>query len=233
MKVKRFWTNTQVAPEGREFVIQLDSRLLKLPSGQALAVPFQTLAEGIASEWAAARQNFTPDDLPLTRLATTAQDRIRVKRAEIIKQLTAFGMNDLLCYRAADEPLLAQREEQVWQPWIDWAEKQFGLALKSTSGIMHIEQSTRCREIFIAHLSTMNEYQLAGLGVIVPSLGSLVLGLALEAGALTPDAACECANLGELWQEARWGTDDEAAIRRQTGAKDVAVSVQFMILCQP
>ena len=134
---------------------------------------------------------------------------------------------------SADEPLLAQREEQVWQPWIDWAEKQFGLALKSTSGIMHIEQSTRCREIFIAHLSTMNEYQLAGLGVIVPSLGSLVLGLALETGALTPDAACECANLGELWQEARWGTDDEAAIRRQTGAKDVAVSVQFMILCQP
>ena len=231
--MKRFWTNTQVVSDGREFLIQLDSRLLKLPSGQGLAVPFQALAEGIASEWAAAGQNFTPDDLPLTRLATTAQDRVRLKRVEIVEQLTAFGMNDLLCYRAANEPLLAQREEQVWQPWIDWAETQFGITLKSTSGIMHIEQSARCREGFTTHLTTMNEYQLAGLGVIVPALGSLVLGLAVEAGALTPDAACECANLGELWQEARWGTDDEATARRQAAAEDIAISAQFMILCQP
>jgi chaperone required for assembly of F1-ATPase len=231
--MKRFWTNTRVVSDGQEFLIQLDSRLLKLPSGQGLAVPFQALAEGIASEWAMAGQSFTPDDLPLTRLATTAQDRVRLKHTEIVEQLTAFGMSDLLCYRAADEPLLAQREEQVWQPWIDWTEKEFGITLKFTSGIMHIEQSARCREGFTAHLSTMNEYQLAGLGVIVPALGSLVLGLAVEAGALAPDTACECANLGELWQEARWGTDDEATARRRAVAEDVAATAQFMILCQP
>jgi chaperone required for assembly of F1-ATPase len=230
--MKRFWTNTQVVPEDREFLIQLDGRLLKLPSGRALAVPFQAQAERIASEWAAVGQNFTPDDLPLTRLATTAQDRVRKSRTEIVEQLTAYGMNDLLCYRATDEPLLAQREEQVWQPWIDWTEKQFGITLKSTSGIIHIEQSARCRESFTAHLNTMNEYQLAGLGVIVPALGSLVLGLAVEAAALAPDAACECANLGELWQEARWGKDDEATARRQAVAEDVAVSAQFMVFCQ-
>jgi chaperone required for assembly of F1-ATPase len=230
--MKRFWSNTQVVSDGQGFLIQLDSRLLKLPSGQGLAIPFRALAEGIASEWAMAGQNFTPDDLPLTRLATTAQDRVRLKHAEIVEQLAAFGMNDLLCYRAADEPLLARREEQVWQPWIDWAEKQLGITLKSTSGIIHIEQSARCRERLTTHLSKMNEYQLAGLGVIVPALGSLVLGLAVEAGALAPDAACECANLGELWQEARWGTDDEAIARRRAVAEDIAVTAQFVILCQ-
>ncbi len=79
----------------------------------------------------------------------------------------------------------------------------------------------------------MNDDQLAGLGVIVPALGSLVLALAVEAGALAPETACACAHLGELWQETRWGTDDEAITRRRSVAEDVAVSARFMVLCRP
>lgn len=231
--MKRFWTNTAVAPDAGEYAVRLDSRPVKLPSGKALTVPFKALADGIAAEWARAGKNFTPDDLPLTRLATTAQERVRSNRAQIIAQLAAYGMNDLLCYRAASPPALAQREAQAWQPWLDWAEQRRGVTLKSTAGIMHIEQPAECRDRLTAILGRMDEYQLAGLGVIVPALGSLVLGLAVEAGALAPEAACACAALGELWQEARWGVDDEAVARRQTVAEDVAVSARFMILCRP
>jgi chaperone required for assembly of F1-ATPase len=59
-----------------------------------------------------------------------------------------------------------------------------------------------------------------------------VLALAVEAGALAPGAACECAHLGELWQEERWGKDEEAAARRQSVTEDVAVNARFMILCR-
>ena len=97
--MKRFWTDTQTAPEGDDFIVRLDTRPVKLPSGKPLAVPFQALAKGIAAEWAAVAENFTPDDLPLTRLATTAQERVRIHRSDIVAQLAAYGMNDLLCYR--------------------------------------------------------------------------------------------------------------------------------------
>jgi chaperone required for assembly of F1-ATPase len=230
--MKRFWTDVQVATDGEQFIVRLDGRPVKLPSGKPLAVPFQALADGIAAEWAATGQNFTPDDLPLTRLATTAQERVRAHRGDIITQLAAYGMNDLLCYRATDQPALALREEAVWQPWLDWAERQWGIALHATAGIVPIAQSLACHEVFMRHLSGMDEYQLAGLGVIVPALGSLVLALAVEAGALAPGAACECAHLGELWQEERWGKDEAAAARRQSVTEDVAVSARFMILCR-
>ena len=111
--MKRFWTETEITADGDNFIVRLDERPVKLPSGKPLAVPFRALAEGIAAEWAAADENFTPDDLPLTRLATTAQERIPAHRSEIVLQLAKYGMNDLLCYRAADEPALALREEEA------------------------------------------------------------------------------------------------------------------------
>lgn len=230
--MKRFWTSASAVPEGVDFIILLDSRPLKLPSGGALRVPFKDLAGAIATEWATAGADFTPDDLPLTRLATTAQDRIRLHRAEIARQLAAYGMNDLLCYRAEGPPGLAQSEAAAWDPWINWLDRQLGIRLESTSGVMPLRQTPEYHDIFTAHLMRMDEYKLAGLGVIVPALGSLVLALAVEAGALDPDAACRCASLGELWQEARWGMDAEASARRRIIAQDIAVSARFMVLCR-
>jgi chaperone required for assembly of F1-ATPase len=229
--MKRFWQTTRIIAHNTQFQVQLDEKPLKLPGGKTLTVPFQPLAEAIAAEWGNAGEQFTTDDLPLTRLAATAQDRVRHNRPEIIRQLTAFGMNDLLCYRAAGEPALAAREDEVWQPWIDWADHHLGIRLALTSGITHLDQSPECQAGFIARLTEMTDYQLAGLGVIVPALGSLVLGLAVEAGALPPDAACDCAQLEERWQEERWGADDEAVARRRAVLEDVAVSAQFIRLC--
>jgi chaperone required for assembly of F1-ATPase len=231
--MKRFWSGTSVVPEGLDFAILLDRRPLKLPGGKALAVPFHALAEAIAAEWAAVGVNFTPDDLPLTRLATTAQNRVRPQHEDITAQLAAYGMNDLLCYRADGPPGLALHEAEAWQPWLDWLERRLGIRLLSRSGVMPLEQAPEYREVFIAYLRQMDEYQLAGLGVIVPALGSLVLALALETGELTPDGACQCASLGELWQETRWGFDGEAGARRQGITEDVAVSARFMFLCRP
>ncbi|GLR66193.1 ATPase [Acidocella aquatica] len=230
--MKRFWAATSAVPEGSDFAIRLDSRPLKLPSGRALTVPFEPLAAAIATEWATVGTNFTPDDLPLTRLATTAQDRVRLHRAEIAGQLAAYGMNDLLCYRAEGPPGLARREAEEWDPWIGWLDQRLGIRLKSTSGVMPLQQAPEYRDTFTTCLMQMDEYQLAGLGVIVPALGSLVLALAVEAGALDPDTACRCAGLGELWQETHWGMDAEAAARRRIIAEDVAVSACFMVLCR-
>ena len=229
--MKRFWSTTSVTHEGDAFAVRLDARPLKLPGGAVLSVPFAPLADAIAAEWAEAPENFTPDDVPLTRLVATAQERVRTHRAAIIDQLAAYGRNDLLCYRAADSTLRAT-EDAAWSPWTGWAEQRFGITLAIASGLMPVEQNPAVHAAFKAALEDMSDYALAGLGVIVPALGSLILSLAIEADAVAPAEACRLAALEELTQEQRWGTDAEAENRRHKRAEDVAESARFMVLCQ-
>ncbi|HTJ91079.1 MAG TPA: ATP12 family protein [Acidocella sp.] len=229
--MKRFWSSTSVIPQDGAFAVRLDARPLKLPGGGALSVPFAPLAEAIAAEWDDAPDNFTPDDVPLTRLVATAQERVRAHRAAIIGQLAAYGSNDLLCYRAT-ESTLRTTEDAAWSPWTGWAEQRFGIRLAIATGLMPVEQAPTVHAAFMAALKKMSDYALAGLGVIVPALGSLILGLALEADALSPAEACRLAALEELTQEQRWGTDAEAETSRHKRAEDVAESTRFMVLCR-
>jgi chaperone required for assembly of F1-ATPase len=230
--MKRFWTSTTAQKQQDGFNILLDGHPLRLPGGNRLNVPFPTLADAIAAEWAQTDGDFTPDDLPLTRLASTAQERVHHHRDGIISQLAAYGLNDLLCYRAENQPALAAREHEHWQPWLDWAAQTHGIRLRTTAGIVPIAQPPEASAIFTGALAAMTDYQLAALGVIVPALGSLVLGLALTAGALSPDAAHNLACLGELWQEEHWGTDEPASARRQIIQADIAEAARFMALCE-
>jgi chaperone required for assembly of F1-ATPase len=140
-------------------------------------------------------------------------------------------LNDLLCYRA-DAPVdLVSRQSATWDHWLQWARRTYGVQLSSTAGLVPINQPPGTGEVFQEILSSHSDYTVAALGVIVPALGSLVLGLALTAQALEPQAACEAAFLDELWQEEQWGTDQEALTRRAKIVEDVAVSARFMYLC--
>jgi chaperone required for assembly of F1-ATPase len=230
--VKRFWTRAEACAVDRGYIILLDGKPLKLPGGE-LALPFAALADAIAGEWAEVAENFTPDDLPLTQLASTSLHRVAAHRASLSAQLIAYGANDLLCYRADAETGLADWQNQAWQPWLDWAERIFGVRLVITSGILPITQPAQAMETFRTRLEVMTDFQIAGLGVIVPPLGSLILGLAVAAGALPPAQACELAHLEELAQEQRWGADAQALARREKILLDVAVTARFMVLCAP
>ncbi len=229
--MKRFWSGTAVTGAGTAWSVALDGKPLRLPGGGSLTVPSPRLAEALAAEWAAAPPAFTPDHLPLTRLAATAQDRVRQHRGDITTQLANYGLNDLLCYRAGHPPALAARQAAAWQPWLDWAAARHGIQLTVTSGLMPITQPPTARPACTAALASLDEYQLAGLGVIIPALGSLVLGLAVQTNALAPAPACDLAQLDALWQEQQWGADSAAAAARRTLLADVAAAAQFMVIC--
>jgi len=228
--MKRFWSQTEVIASAGAFGIALDGKPVRRSDGTPLCVPYQALATGIAAEWAGVGDSFTLDGFPLTRLTASAQGQDAALRRQIIDQLVGYGVNDLLCYRSDEPPELAACEAAAWDPWIDWAARELGAALHVTAGILPIDQPAESRAAFMAALEHMGAYTLAGLGMTVPALGSLVLGLAVERGALEPKEACACANLGSLWQEARWGTDAEAAAGRARLEDDVTVAAWFMRL---
>ncbi|NWP70527.1 hypothetical protein, partial [Escherichia coli] len=62
---------------------------------------------------------------------------------------------------------------------------------------------------------TLNDFRLTGLATAVPLLGSAVLGLALEQGALSGEEAFDLSRIDELFQEEQWGVDAEAAERTE------------------
>lgn len=231
--MKRFWSHATPLEKAGLYTVQLDSRAVKMPSGAALAVPYAALADAIAQEWDKAGAEFSPDDLPFTQLACTAQERVAPHRAEIISQLAAYGLNDLLCYRADSPPSLVARQHSEWDPWLRWMESTHGIGLITTNGLMPVNQLPWTAGKLEALLSTRTDYELAGLGVLIPALGSFVLGIATAGAALDPETACTTAALDELWQARQWGEDAEEARRRAQILADVEAAARFIRLSKP
>jgi chaperone required for assembly of F1-ATPase len=147
----------------------------------------------------------------------------------MVEGLAKYGETDLLCYRAMD-PELAARQASEWQPLLDWAAATLGARLAVTHGLMPIAQPAASLDALRAAIANHPTEELAALGLAVPALGSLVLGLALSTGRLTAAEAHRLAVLDETWQEERWGTDWEAEERRTRVAADLALAERFMAL---
>jgi chaperone required for assembly of F1-ATPase len=232
--MRRFWSHATAerAADGRWRVL-LDGKPVRLPGGTPLAVGTAPLACAIAAEWQAVgteSKELSWAELPLTRLAGTAQERIARDPAPVVAAIAKYGESDLLCYRAeAPEPLV-QRQARAWQPWLDWAALELDAPLRITRGVMHVAQPAEALRALHHAVAAYDALGLAGLGVAVPALGSLVLGLALAAGRLDAAAAHSLSVLDESFQEELWGLDEEAARRRQEIAGEIADAARLIRL---
>lgn len=232
--MKRFWDNASVRRTDAGHEILLDGRPMRLPSGTPLLVRPPQLADAIAQEWQAAggakggEMSFA--DTPLTRLAGTAQERIAPDPAPTADAIARYGETDLLCYRADSPRELVQRQTQGWQPWLDWVALTYDAPLRVTSGIGPIRQHHDSISALRRVVGEMDSDVLAALGIAVPALGSLVLGLALAAGVLDAETAFALSALDELFQAEQWGEDAEAVARRASSAADVALAARYIDL---
>jgi chaperone required for assembly of F1-ATPase len=232
--MKRFWDAAAAVAEEGGWAVHLDGRPMRIPGGPKLVVPGRALAEALAAEWqragGAKGGTLSMDEVPLTRLAGTAQDRIAPDPAPTARALAAYAESDLLCYRAAHPAALAERQARVWQPWLDWLARSYGARLEPTEGIMHRAQDPDALARIRAAYAARSPGVLAALGIAVPALGSAVLGLALADGALGAADAHVVAALDELYEAEEWGDDPEAEARRATVAADIALAERFMRL---
>lgn len=226
--MKRVWTKANMVADAAGYRIELDGKPVRLPGGGALTVTGKTLAQALAHEWDNLPADFTPADIPLTRLAGTAMLRTAAMREETITALATYGAHDVLCYRSVNDPALTQREDELWQPWLHWAKQDLGITLNTATGLEALIQPAENPALFQAHLSQLSDAALAGLGVIVPALGSLVLGLALLAGVLTPERAVEAACLEAIWQERIWAAAPAELSKRAEMTQDITDALRFI-----
>lgn len=234
--MKRFWDDARAEATEGGFAILLDGKPVRLPSGARLRVTAPGLADAIAGEWRAAGGakggEMRPEQVPLTRLVGTAEDRIAPDPAATVAAIARYGESDLLCYRAT-ESKLAARQAEGWDPWLSWSARALDAPLRVTTGIMPVPQTDQSLRALHHAVAQHPPLALAALGVAVPALGSLVLGLALAGGHLAPAEAHRLSTLDETFQEERWGTDPESTARRASAAADIALAARLVSLSHP
>ena len=232
--VKRFWDQATVESVDGGYGILLDGKPMHLPGGATLRVAHPPLALAVATEWQLAgggkggTMSFA--DTPLTRLAGTAQVRVGTDPWPIADAIARYGESDLLCYRAEAPEALVRRQEAAWPPWLDWAEQRYGARLRVTSGIVAIRQHRGSVAALRAAVGALDPWALAALGVAVPALGSLVLGLALAEQRVDPATSHALGALEELFQAEQWGEDAQAAARRQAVAEEIVLAARLIAL---
>jgi chaperone required for assembly of F1-ATPase len=235
--MKRFWDRAEPVPREAGWGVALDGRPMRLPSGAALIVPSRGLAAAIAEEWqqagGATGAEVTLAALTVTRVIATAIDRIAPAPGATVDALAAYGETDLLCYRAEHPPELAARQAERWQTLLDWAALALGAPLVVTTGVVPVAQPPEARAALRTALARRHPVALAALGVAVPALGSLVLGLALAERRIGPDEAHALATLDEAFQIEQWGEDAEAAARLAALAGDVRLAARVLALAEP
>src|SRR3954471_23424967 len=202
--MKRFWDTATAAPDPGGFRVLLDGRPVRLPGGTPLTVEAPALAEAIAAEWSAAGGQkggeMSPADIPLTRVAGTAQERIAPDPGPTVEGLAKYAESDLLCYRADDHRLAAIQAAE-WQPLLDWAALQHDAPLRVTTGLMPVAQDPASIEALRRVVAACSPIELTALGVLGPGFGSLVLALAVVQGRLDAAEAHRLSILDETYQE--------------------------------
>jgi chaperone required for assembly of F1-ATPase len=233
--MKRFWDEARVEEAEGGLAVLLDGRPVRLPGGGALRVENPVLAQALAAEWQAAGgakgRDFKPEDIPLTRLVGTAQEKVAPNPAPMVEGIAQYSAADLLCYRSED-PRLAAIEALEWDPWLEWSARELGATLLPATGIIHVAQPSRARTALRDAVAACDSFELTALGNMVPQLGSLVLGLAFVRGAIDAAEAHRISLVDETFQEEFWGVDEEAQKRRRLIAAEMALAERMLHLAR-
>jgi chaperone required for assembly of F1-ATPase len=229
---KRFWSSVVTERREDEHVVLLDGRLVKTPAKATLSVPTQAMAEAIAAEWDAQSDKIDPRTMPTTRSANAALDKVKPQRLEVAALISAYGEDDFLCYRAPAPQELIERQNQAWDPLLAWAAKALDSPLQTVEGVMHVEQPANSVINLTACVTVQTPFQLAALHDLVSMSGSLVIGLAAQAGAFEIDDLWTWSRLDELWQIEHWGQDDEAHATAGIKCQSFLHAYRFYKLCE-
>lgn len=228
--MKRFYKEVNVGHEAGGFTVLLDGKPVRTPARAMLSLPREPLAAAVADEWQAQGESIRAADMPLTKLATTVVDLMPARRGDAIAEAATFAGTDLLCYRAARPDSLVLRQATVWQPWLDWAAREYAARLVLAPEVMPVEQPADAVTALQAAVERLDDWRLVGLHAATTLLGSIVLGLAMERGALDAERAFAAGLLDELYEIEQWGEDAEQAQRHARIKRDLVAAERFLRL---
>ncbi|MBY0324848.1 MAG: ATPase [Reyranella sp.] len=230
--MKRFYKETGVDLGDGGHRVLLDGKPMRTPAKAVLVVPTRALAEAIAAEWADVpeKADINVTHLPLTRLAATGHDRVTTQRTRVIEDTAKYAGSDMLCYRASEPETLVKRQQETWQPLLDWAAERYGARLIVVAGLGFVDQPEEAVKKLHDAVAAHSDLGLSALYNLTHISGSLVVALAVAEGHLSAADAFAAAQLDELYQIERWG-EDPIATKRHAGIRhDIDAGARFLAL---
>jgi chaperone required for assembly of F1-ATPase len=191
---RRFYAEVGIVPVTEGHGVQLDGKPMRTPASRVLAAPSPALAEAIAAEWDAQHELIEPAKMPLTRLANSIIDGVVDQPDPVAAELVA-------------------RQQQHWDPVMNWAADALGARFAWTEGITHIAQPQAALDAACAAIPD-DPWRLGATHAATTLTGSALIALALARGFASADAAWQAANVDEDWNMEQWGRDELAMQRR-------------------
>ena len=216
--MKRFYQSVEAATVDGGFQILLDGRPVRTPKKHLLRIEDRYVADLVAREWDAQKDNIRQDLMPATRMATSVIDLLGERRLDAEAEITGYGRSDLTCYRAATPANLVARQDQHWNPVVEWAQTTFDIVLEITNTIAFVEQPAPTLARIDQLVTDMDDWRLIGLHAATKATGSVLLGLAMSEAAFNARQVYEAACLDELFEREIWGSETDQD-KRLAGTK--------------
>lgn len=229
---RRSFTRAAVRPEAGGFAVFLDADPLLTPGGRSVVLPRAAAARAVAGEWESQGARIAPGAMPLTRLANTAIDGVAERRSEAAEAIVGYAETDPVCYRVSRPEALRRRQEESWDPLLDWLEEVCGARMVVVPDVAPRAQPAAALARLRRAADGFGVFGLAALHAMTAALGSAVVALALAHRRLSVDAAFRAALVEELHQAERWGEDADAEARRARLRGDLETAHRFFVLCR-
>ncbi|MFL6817656.1 MAG: ATP12 family chaperone protein [Bradyrhizobium sp.] len=229
---KRFYAKAGVLEAPGGFVIALDDKPIRTPSGRQVVVPAREIADAIVAEWNTQQEFIDPLSMPLTRFANSVVDGVIDRVDAVTEDVAKYFETDLVFYRAGHPEALVAREAEHWDPLVFWAADALGAHFILTEGIVHVRQPDSAVAAARAALPR-DPWSIAALHVITSLTGSALLALALLRRVLDQDQVWAAAHVDEDWNIEKWGIDEEVAMRRAARLVDFKAAATIVKAMNP
>jgi chaperone required for assembly of F1-ATPase len=235
---KRFYKEATVGEGGQNgYVVLLDGKQIFTPARKPLNAPTRALAEALAAEWNAQKDEIDPARMPLTRLANALIDAVAEKPDAVAAEIEKYLGSDLVCYRAETPAGLIERQARHWDPVLAWAQRTLGARFALGAGVVHVKQPddaiASARAAIPRAADSMKDiWRLGAISSITALTGSALLALALAAGAIDVEAAWSAAHVDEDWQMVQWGRDEIALARRDFRYAEMQAAAKVLKLVE-
>ncbi|MEL6435861.1 MAG: ATP12 family protein [Pseudomonadota bacterium] len=212
---KRFYDAVGMVEAEGGFQIVLDGRAIKTPGRNVIVVPKEAAAQMLAAEFDAQGEFIDAKTMPIYRLLNTAIDGVATDIQAVAEDVIRYVGTDALCYRADAPDALVERQNEAWDPVLDWIASHVGSRFILAQGIMHVTQPKAAVAGFGVLVNQIKDpLVLAALHSMTTLTGSAVLGYAVIADELTADEAWTAAHVDEDFNMEQWGEDAEATALR-------------------
>ena len=193
------------------FRIYLDETRLQSDQGNDIMIS-ERLADEIVREWSVDGKIDSIKNSFFTKFCFSATDCTEEERAAVLDRLVEYGNCDPICYIASEPAKLNLKQEKLYNPLIEWAEKCLSIKLNKASGLLFVEQPILNSIKIKNYVEDLDNFQLTALHELTKCLGSLFTALALYNKFVSPDQAWEIANVEDNFRIEIWGEVEEEMV---------------------